>query len=106
MIQIRRPLLRPAVVTVAAFEAIWDFVNGVRELLTLGIQCGELRAVAHNKKTVVYQIVSEKEADLKLGKISVNSPIGRGLLGKHVGEVAEVSAPSGTFKFRVESISI
>lgn len=58
-----------------------------------------------SKKTVVYQIVSEKEADLKAGKISVTSPIGKGLLGKHVGEVAEVSAPSGTFKFRVENIT-
>lgn len=58
-----------------------------------------------NKKTVIYQIVSEKEADLKLGKISVTSPIGRGLLGKHVGEVAEVSAPSGTFKFKIEDIT-
>src|SRR3954471_268748 len=54
-----------------------------------------------NKKTVVYQIVSEKEADLKLGKISVTSPIGRGLLGKRVGDVAEVSAPSGTFTFKI-----
>ncbi|GAA4463218.1 transcription elongation factor GreA [Nemorincola caseinilytica] len=59
-----------------------------------------------NKKTVVYQIVSEKEADLKLGKISSTSPIGKGLLGKQVGEVAEVQAPSGTFKFRIESITI
>ncbi|MES2704293.1 MAG: transcription elongation factor GreA [Bacteroidota bacterium] len=59
-----------------------------------------------SKKTVVYQIVSETEADLKLGKISVTSPIGKGLLGKHAGEIAEVTAPSGTFKFRVESISI
>jgi transcription elongation factor GreA len=58
-----------------------------------------------NKKTVVYQIVSEKEADLKLGKISVTSPIGRGLLGKAVGEIAEVSAPSGTFKFKIEGIT-
>ncbi|MBX2907964.1 MAG: transcription elongation factor GreA [Taibaiella sp.] len=59
-----------------------------------------------NKKTFVYQIVSEKEADLKLGKISVTSPIGKGLLGKHVGEIAEVTAPSGTFKFKVENITI
>ncbi len=59
-----------------------------------------------NKKTVVYQIVSEKEADLKAGKISVTSPIGKGLLGKQVGEVAEVQAPSGILKFRVEEISI
>ncbi len=59
-----------------------------------------------NKKTFVYQIVSEKEADLKLGKISVTSPIGKGLLGKHVGEIAEVTAPSGKFSFRIESITI
>lgn len=59
-----------------------------------------------NKKTFVYQIVSEKEADLKLGKISVTSPIGKGLLGKHVGDVAEVTAPSGKFSFKIESISI
>ena len=59
-----------------------------------------------SKKTVVYQIVSENEADIKLGKISVTSPIGKGLLGKAIGEVAEVSAPSGTFKFKVESIAI
>ena len=59
-----------------------------------------------SKKTVVYQIVSENEADIKQGKISVTSPIGKGLLGKVIGDVAEVSAPSGTFKFRIESISI
>ena len=58
------------------------------------------------KKTVTYQIVSEGEADLKAGKISVTSPIGKGLLGKLVGEVAEVSVPAGVIKFRIESISI
>lgn len=57
------------------------------------------------KKTFVYQIVSENEADLKANKISVRSPIGKGLLGKAVGEVAEVSAPSGTFKLKVDNIS-
>src|SRR5215213_8045699 len=60
----------------------------------------------NTKKQVTYQIVSEKEADLKLGKISVSSPIGKGLLGKTVGEVAEVQAPAGTLKFVVESIAI
>lgn len=60
----------------------------------------------NNKKTVEYQIVSENEADLKLGKISVTSPIGKGLLGKTVGEVAEVTAPSGVLKFKIEDISI
>ncbi len=60
----------------------------------------------NNKKTVIYQIVSETEADLKMGKISVTSPIGKGLLGKHIGEIAEVTAPSGTFKFKIEDITI
>jgi transcription elongation factor GreA len=58
------------------------------------------------KKTVTYQIVSEKEADLKLGKISITSPIGRGVLGKGVGEVAEVVAPNGSMKFKIDDISI
>jgi len=58
------------------------------------------------KKQVTYQIVSEKEADLKAGKISVTSPIGKGLLGKEVGDVAEVTAPAGVLKFKIEDISI
>lgn len=58
------------------------------------------------KKQVTYQIVSEKEADLKLGKISVTSPIGKGLLGKVIGETAEVTVPAGVLKFKVEGISI
>ena len=58
------------------------------------------------KKTVTYQIVGEKEADLKLGKISVTSPIGKGLLGKHRGDVAEVNAPNGMLKFKVMEISV
>jgi len=58
------------------------------------------------KKQVTYQIVSETEADLKAGKISVTSPIGKGLLGKTVGEVAEVSVPAGVMKFKVEDITV
>jgi transcription elongation factor GreA len=58
------------------------------------------------KKTVTYQIVGEKEADLKAGKISASSPIGKGLLGKLKGEVAEVQAPNGIIKFKVEDIAI
>lgn len=58
------------------------------------------------KKTVTYHIVSEGEADLKAGKISVTSPIGNGLLGKVVGDVAEVSVPAGQLKFKIEKISI
>jgi transcription elongation factor GreA len=58
------------------------------------------------KKSMTYQIVSEKEADLKAGKISVTSPIGKGLLGKKEGEVAEIQAPNGLIRFQVEKISL
>jgi transcription elongation factor GreA len=58
------------------------------------------------KKIVTYQIVSEKEADLKLGKISVTSPIGKGLLGKVVGDTVEVQVPAGTLRFKVEKIEV
>lgn len=58
------------------------------------------------KKSVSYQIVSEKEADLKAGKISVTSPIGKGLLGKKEGEIAEIQAPNGLIRFSVDKISI
>lgn len=57
------------------------------------------------KKQVTYQIVSEKEADLKLKKISASSPIGNGLLGKSVGEIAEIKIPAGMIKFKIENIS-
>ena len=58
------------------------------------------------KKMATYHLVSEKEADLKLGKISISSPIGQGLLGRQIGEVAEVKAPSGLLKFKIEKISL
>ncbi|MFY7880159.1 MAG: transcription elongation factor GreA [Lacibacter sp.] len=57
-------------------------------------------------KKMTYQIVSEQEADLKLGKISVTSPIGKGLLGKYPGDTAEVVVPAGVVKFRVEEITV
>ncbi|HEV8083445.1 MAG TPA: transcription elongation factor GreA [Chitinophagaceae bacterium] len=57
------------------------------------------------KKQVTYQIVSEKEADLKQQKISAASPIGNGLLGKSVGEIAEIKIPAGMIKFKIENIT-
>lgn len=58
-----------------------------------------------NQKDFTYQLVSETEADLKASKISVTSPIGKGLLGKAVGEVAEITTPRGIMKFEVLDIS-
>ena len=60
----------------------------------------------NTKKQVTYKIVSEKEADLKVGKISVSSPIGKGILGKKEGDVAEVQAPAGVLKFKIEKITV
>ena len=58
------------------------------------------------KKQVTYQLVSEKEADLKAGKISITSPIGKGILGKKVGDMAEVQAPAGKINFKIENITV
>jgi transcription elongation factor GreA len=60
----------------------------------------------NTKKQVTYQLVSENEADLKAGKISVTSPIGKGLLGKKPGDVAEIQAPAGVLKFKIENITL
>ena len=62
-----------------------------------------------NKKNgmeVAYTIVSEEEANLKEGKISVKSPIGQGLLGKKVGEVVQIQAPGGKIDFEILDISL
>ena len=58
------------------------------------------------KKKVTYKIVSENEADLKLGKISVTSPIGKSLLGKVIGDTVEVIVPAGVLNFKVENIEL
>lgn len=58
-----------------------------------------------NGMEMKYTLVAESEADLKTGKISVSSPIGRGLLGKKVGEVAEITVPNGILKFDVLEVS-
>ena len=62
-----------------------------------------------NKKNggvMTYMLVAEEEADLKLGKISVKSPIGQGLLGKKVGDTAMVKAPAGNIEFEIVDINI
>lgn len=58
-----------------------------------------------NGQEMRYTLVAESEADLKAGKISVNSPIGKGLLGKSVGDVAEIQVPNGTLKFDILEIT-
>lgn len=58
-----------------------------------------------NGQEMKYTLVAESEADLKSGKISVTSPIGRGLLGKSVGDIAEITVPNGVLKFEILEIS-
>ncbi|MBP7803423.1 MAG: transcription elongation factor GreA [Saprospiraceae bacterium] len=53
-----------------------------------------------------YKLVSEAEADLKSGKLSVASPIGKGIVGKKIGEIAEISTPNGTIEFEIINIYI
>jgi len=58
-----------------------------------------------NGMEMKYTLVAESEADLKTGKISVTSPIGKGLLGKSVGEIAEIKVPNGILKFEILEIT-
>ncbi len=64
----------------------------------------ELKNVKNGAK-MTYTIVSESEANLKEGKISVNTPIAQGLLGKKVGDIAEIRVPQGTVSFEIVKIS-
>ena len=59
----------------------------------------------NTKAEMTFTLVAETEADIKIGKISVNSPIGTGLLGKKVGDVAEIQVPAGLVKFEILDIS-
>ena len=59
-----------------------------------------------NSAVMKYTLVPESEADLKSGKISVNTPIAKGLIGKKVGDVVEIKVPSGIIPFEIVDISI
>lgn len=73
---------------------------------TVQILCKvEMTNMANNAK-MSYTIVSENEADLRAGKISITTPIAQGLLGKKVGDTVEVKIPRGTITLRIDSISI
>lgn len=76
-------------------------VDGSRALVLSKVK---IRNKANNSE-MTYLLVAENEADLKLGKISVSSPIGKGLLGKKVGDLAEIEVPSGKLQFEIIDIS-
>ncbi len=59
-----------------------------------------------NNQLMKYTLVSESEANIREGKLAINTPIGKGLLGKKIGEVAEVVVPAGVLKLEIVSISL
>lgn len=59
-----------------------------------------------NKQTMTYTLVADSEANLKENKIAIGTPIAQGLLGKKVGDIAEIKVPSGTITFEIVDISI
>ncbi len=76
------------------------------DLSKVSILCNVTIKNVKSGKSVSYKIVSDAEADLKQKKISVNSPIGNALLGKSIGDVADVETPNGVIQFEVMEISL
>lgn len=76
------------------------------DISKVSVLCKVLIRNLSNKAEMSYVLVAENEADLKSGKISVSSPIGKGLLGKKVGEVADIQTPGGIIKFEVLDIAL
>ena len=83
-------------------NAEYDAAKEAQGLLELKI--AKLKNKANNA-VMTYTLVAESEADLKSGKISVSSPIGRGLLGKSVGDIAEIKVPNGTLQMEIIEIT-
>jgi len=94
----RIALLSDAVSTARILEASSGALTSVVILSTVELK--NLKA----DKVVKYTLVSEHEADLKSGKISIGSPIGKGLLGKAKGEKVDITTPGGVIKFQILSI--
>ena len=95
---------------IAKLEAV---VGNAREIDESTIDTSKVSILSKvkikNKKNgmeVTYTLVSEEEADLKAQKISVKSPIGQGLLGKKVGQVAKIEAPAGKMEFKILEIGV
>jgi len=87
---------------VASARVIDESQLDVSKVLALSVV--KIKNIA-NKMEFTYTLVADSESDFKAGKISVNSPIGKGLLGKSVGDIAEIQAPNGIMKFEILEIS-
>lgn len=97
----------------AKIAQLEDLVSSARLLDETNIDTSKVsilsKVTIKNKKngaSVTYTLVSEEEADLKAGKISTMSPIGKGLLGKKIGEVANIKTPAGDIAFEVIKITV
>ena len=89
-----------------------DTLAGARVLDTANIDLSKVGVLTKvklknvtNGATMFYSLVAEKEADIKQSKISVSSPIGKGLLGKKVGEIAEIQVARGVMSFEILEIT-
>ena len=80
--------------------------NSKMDTYKVGILCTVKIKNVKNGMTVSYTLVSDEEADLKAGKISLASPFGKGLVGKAIGDIAEVNAPAGKLQFEILDITI
>ena len=76
------------------------------DLSKVSLLCNVTIRNIKTKAEITYKLVSESEADLKLKKISIKSPIGNGLLGKKVGDIAQVQTPNGVIEFEIIDISL
>jgi len=97
----------------AKIAQLEDLMSGARLLDETKIDISSVsilsKVTIKNKKngaSVTYMLVSEEEADLKAGKISTQSPIGKGLLGKKKGDVAVIKTPAGEFEFEILNIGV
>ena len=79
--------------------------NSKMDTTKVGILCTVKIKNIKNGMTVSYTLVSEEEADLKAGKISLASPFGKGLVGKGTGDIAEINAPAGKLQFEILDIT-
>jgi len=94
---------------IAKLEGMYSTARVIDESLldtdkVLALSIVKIKNVA-TKMDMTVTLVAESEANIKTGRISINSPIGTGLLGKKVGEIAEIAVPAGLMKFEVISIS-
>jgi transcription elongation factor GreA len=96
----------------AKIKMLDDAVNNARIVSTDSIDTSKASILTKvtvtnlgMKKQFTYQLVSEQEANLKEGKISVTSPIGKGLLGKTIGDIAEIQVPAGILKLQIDNIT-